>query len=122
MTRYYNGEVDTGYIVRDSTILMAPNGYHTVVSAPGYTTYYLWALAGNHRIQATADDPALSWVGRTVPMLRRWDIRRTSMILDQFRLDGRVALVTGRAKDWVKASPRRWPRPGPTWRGWIVRT
>jgi 5-deoxy-glucuronate isomerase len=70
MTRYYNGEVDTGYIVRDSTMLMAPNGYHTVVSAPGYTTYYLWALAGNHRIQATADDPALGWVGRTVPMLK----------------------------------------------------
>jgi 5-deoxy-glucuronate isomerase len=70
LTRYYNGEVDTGYVVRDNTILMAPNGYHTVVSAPGYTTYYLWALAGNHRIQATADDPALGWVGRTVPMLK----------------------------------------------------
>jgi len=70
LTRYYNAEVDTGYVIRDSTILMAPNGYHTVVSAPGYTTYYLWALAGNHRIQATADDPALAWVGRTVPMLK----------------------------------------------------
>jgi 5-deoxy-glucuronate isomerase len=70
LTRYYNAEVDTGYVIRDSTILMAPNGFHTVVSAPGYTTYYLWALAGNHRIQATADDPALAWVGRTVPMLK----------------------------------------------------
>jgi 5-deoxy-glucuronate isomerase len=70
LTRYYNGEVDTGYVIRDNTILMAPNGYHTVVSAPGYTTYYLWALAGNHRTQATTDDPALSWVGRTVPMLK----------------------------------------------------
>lgn len=70
MTRYYNGEIDSGYIVRDNTILMAPNGYHTVVSAPGYTMYYLWALAGNHRVQATADDPVLSWVGRTVPMLK----------------------------------------------------
>ncbi len=70
IARYYNGEIDMGYIVRDNTILMAPNGYHTVVSAPGYTTYYLWALAGNHRTQATADDPALSWVGRTVPMLK----------------------------------------------------
>jgi 5-deoxy-glucuronate isomerase len=69
LTRYYNDEIDTGYVVRDNTILMAPKGYHTVVSAPGYTTYYLWALAGNHRVQATADDPALSWVGRTVPML-----------------------------------------------------
>jgi 5-deoxy-glucuronate isomerase len=70
LTRYYNGEVDTGYVVRENTILMAPNGYHTVVSAPGYTTYYLWALAGNHRVQATTDDPALAWVGRTVPMLK----------------------------------------------------
>ena len=70
LTRYYNGEVDTGYVVRDNTILMAPNGYHTVTSAPGYTTYYLWALAGNQRVQATVDDPALAWVGRTVPMLK----------------------------------------------------
>ena len=70
MTRYYNGEVDTGYIVRDNTILMAPTGYHTVVSAPGYTTYYLWALAGNQRVQGTTDDPTLAWVSRTVPMLK----------------------------------------------------
>ncbi len=70
ITRYYNDEIDTGYIIRDNTILMAPKGYHTVVSAPGYTTYYLWALAGNHRTQATADDPALAWVGKTVPMLK----------------------------------------------------
>jgi 5-deoxy-glucuronate isomerase len=70
MCRYYNGDVDAGYIVRDNTILMAPNGYHTVVSAPGYTTYYLWALAGNQRVQGTVDDPALAWVSRTVPMLK----------------------------------------------------
>jgi 5-deoxy-glucuronate isomerase len=70
ITRYYTDEVDTGYIVRDNTILMAPKGYHTVVSAPGYTTYYLWALAGNQRVQATVDDPALAWVGRAVPMLK----------------------------------------------------
>lgn len=70
ITRYYNDEIDTGYIVRDNTILMAPKGYHTVVSAPGYMTYYLWALAGNHRVQATVDDPTLAWVARTVPMLK----------------------------------------------------
>jgi 5-deoxy-glucuronate isomerase len=70
LTRYYNDEIDTGYVVRDNTVLMTPKGYHTVVSAPGYTTYYLWALAGHHRVQAVADDPAYSWVGRTVPMLR----------------------------------------------------
>lgn len=70
LTRYYNDEVDTGFIVRDNTILMAPRGYHTVVSAPGYTTYYLWFLAGNHRVQAVVDDPTYAWVSRTVPMLR----------------------------------------------------
>ncbi len=70
IARYYNDEMDTGFIVRDSTILMAPKGFHTVVSAPGYTTYYLWFLAGNHRVQATADDPTFAWVGKTVPMLK----------------------------------------------------
>lgn len=68
---YYNdrGE-EENFTVRDNTVLMAPYGFHTVVSAPGYTTYYLWFLAGDHRIQATADDPALGWVGRTVMMLK----------------------------------------------------
>ncbi|MCB8965797.1 MAG: 5-deoxy-glucuronate isomerase [Chloroflexota bacterium] len=70
ITRFYNSEVDTGYIVHDNTILMMPNGYHTVVSAPGYTTYYLWFLAGNHRVQAVVEDANVGWVSRTVSMLR----------------------------------------------------
>lgn len=70
MVRYYNDEIDTGFIVKDNTILMAPNGYHTTNSAPGYNSYFLWVLAGNQRVQATVDDPALAWVGRTVPMLK----------------------------------------------------
>ena len=69
--RYYNEDgVEENYTVRDNTILMAPKGYHTVVSAPGYMTYYLWFLAGEHRHQATVDDPSLGWVSRTVPMLK----------------------------------------------------
>lgn len=70
MVRYYNHEVDEGYIIKDNTILMAPNGYHTTNSAPGYTCYFLWFMAGNQRVQAVREDPVLSWVGRTVPMLR----------------------------------------------------
>ena len=68
---YYNrqGE-EENFTIRDNTIMMAPSGYHTVVSAPGYATYYLWFLAGEHRVQATADDPTLGWVSRTVPMLQ----------------------------------------------------
>jgi len=68
--RYYNDEgVDENFTIRDNSLLMAPKGYHSVVSAPGYTTYYLWFLAGEHRNQATVDDPALGWVSKTVPML-----------------------------------------------------
>ncbi len=68
---YYNedGE-EENFTVRDNTIHMMPKGFHTVVSAPGYTTYYLWFLAGEQRVQATVDDPDLGWVGRTVPMLK----------------------------------------------------
>jgi 5-deoxy-glucuronate isomerase len=61
---------EENFTVRDNSIHMMPRGYHTVVSAPGYTTYYLWFLAGNQRIQATVDDPALGWVTRTIPMLK----------------------------------------------------
>jgi 5-deoxy-glucuronate isomerase len=71
IARHYNDRgLDANYTVRDNTILMAPDGYHSVVSAPGYMTYYLWFLAGEHRTQATANDPALGWVERTVPMLK----------------------------------------------------
>ncbi len=70
ITRFYDDAIDVGYTVRDNTILMIPHGYHTVVSAPGYTTYYLWFLAGNHRIQAVVEDANVGWVSKTVPMLR----------------------------------------------------
>ncbi len=68
---YYNDQgEEENFTVRDNTIMMAPLGYHTVVSAPGYTTYYLWFLAGEHRVQAVSGDPNLGWVDRTVSMLR----------------------------------------------------
>jgi 5-deoxy-glucuronate isomerase len=71
LCHYYNDDgEEENFTVLDNTIMMAPKGYHTVTSAPGYTTYYLWFLAGNHRIQATLDDPKLAWVTRAVPMLR----------------------------------------------------
>lgn len=68
---YYNEEgEDENFTIRDNSIHMMDKGYHTVVSAPGYTTYYLWFLAGNQRVQGVVDDPNLGWVGRTVPMLK----------------------------------------------------
>ena len=51
---------------------MMNKGFHSVVSAPGYTTYYLWFLAGNQRVQGVANDPTLGWVGRTVSMFKEY--------------------------------------------------
>jgi len=69
--RYYTEEGEEEYFtVRDNSLHMMARGYHTIVSAPGYTTYYLWFLAGNQRVQAVVDDPHLGWVGKTVGMLK----------------------------------------------------
>jgi 5-deoxy-glucuronate isomerase len=71
LCHYYNEEgEEENFTIRDNTIHMMPRGFHTVVSAPGYTTYYLWFLAGNQRVQAAVDDPAVGWVGKTVSMLK----------------------------------------------------
>jgi len=68
---YYNEEgEEENFTIRDNSIHMMTRGYHTAVSAPGYTTYYLWLLAGNQRVQATVDDPDVGWVGKTVGMLK----------------------------------------------------
>lgn len=70
LVRCYDDHNDTAYVARDNSILLVDEGYHTVVSAPGFTTYYLWALAGSQRTQAVVEDPQLAWVSRTVPMLK----------------------------------------------------
>jgi 5-deoxy-glucuronate isomerase len=71
LCHYYNSEgEEENFTIRDNSIGMMPRGYHTVVSAPGYSTYYMWFLAGNGRIQGSVDDPALGWVSKTVPMLK----------------------------------------------------
>ncbi len=69
--RMYTDEgYEENFTVRNHGMHMMPSGYHTVVSAPGYTTYYLWFLAGVGRTQGAVEDADLAWVGRTVPMLR----------------------------------------------------
>lgn len=69
--RMYTDEgYEENFTARDHGMQMMPEGYHTVVSAPGYTTYYLWALAGTQRTQGAHEDTDLAWVGRSVPVLR----------------------------------------------------
>jgi len=54
--------LDETLTVRDREMVLIPEGYHPVVSAHGYTTYYLNALAGSARSLAASDDPQYEWV------------------------------------------------------------
>ncbi len=54
--------IDAVLIAHDNDVVLVPEGYHPVASAPGYTTYYLNILAGSAQSLANVDDPAHSWV------------------------------------------------------------
>lgn len=54
--------IDAVMIAQNHDMVLVPEGYHPVVSAHGYTTYYLNFLAGSAQSLANADDPAHSWV------------------------------------------------------------
>lgn len=45
--------------------VLVPEGYHPVVSAPGYTTYYLNVLAGSVQKLTNQDDPRYAWVNES---------------------------------------------------------
>ncbi len=70
IARHYGEGYEDNHTVRDNTLLMMPHGYHTYVGAPGFTSYYLWFLAGEHRRQGVSADPDTGWINNTVPMLR----------------------------------------------------
>ena len=42
--------------------VLLPYGYHPVSAAPGYSLYYLWAMAGDERKLALYEDPAHRWI------------------------------------------------------------
>jgi len=50
---------------QDNCAVLVPEGYHPVVGAPGYTTYYLNVLAGSAQSLANQDDPSYSWVKKS---------------------------------------------------------
>jgi 5-deoxy-glucuronate isomerase len=51
------------YLLHDGDTVVLPKGYHPVASAPGYTLYYFWALAGEERrYGAWSDDPKHAWL------------------------------------------------------------
>lgn len=54
--------IDVLVRAEDNCAVIIPEGYHPVVSAPGYTTYYLNVLAGSAQSLANQDDPRYAWV------------------------------------------------------------
>lgn len=59
---YTSGGLDELVLARPDHLVLVPEGYHPVVSAHGYTTYYLNVLAGSAQSLANVDDPAYAWV------------------------------------------------------------
>jgi 5-deoxy-glucuronate isomerase len=57
-----NRSLDAVMLAQHHDVVLVPEGYHPVVSAHGYTTYYLNFLAGSAQSLANADDPTHRWV------------------------------------------------------------
>ena len=57
--------IDALVRAENNCAVLVPEGYHPVVSAPGYTTYYLNVLAGSAQTLANQDDPKYTWVKET---------------------------------------------------------
>lgn len=57
--------IDAVVMAQQHDAVLVPEGYHPVVSAHGYTTYYLNFLAGSAQSLANSDDPAYAWVKDT---------------------------------------------------------
>ncbi|MBQ2734656.1 MAG: 5-deoxy-glucuronate isomerase, partial [Clostridia bacterium] len=57
-----DGSVDESYRVKNNELVEFPYGYHTTVSTPGYQTYFLWLMAGDHQGFNRSSDPDHAWV------------------------------------------------------------
>jgi 5-deoxy-glucuronate isomerase len=57
--------IDALMLAQNHDAVLVPEGYHPVVSAHGYTTYYINFLAGSAQSLANSDDPAYAWVKNT---------------------------------------------------------
>ncbi|MEX0599139.1 MAG: 5-deoxy-glucuronate isomerase [Rhodothermales bacterium] len=74
---------DEVVMAKDQDVVLVPEGYHPVVSPPGYTTYYLNVLAGSAQSLANTDDPAHAWVKDTYttrnPAIPIYDVPESSL-------------------------------------------
>lgn len=66
-----DGEIDEAYRVKSDELVEFPRGYHTTVGAPGYNTYFLWLMAGEHQGFFRSNDPDHAWVGAVENMVKK---------------------------------------------------
>lgn len=64
LQRIYNDDRsrDTAYVIQNDDVIYIAEGYHPVVTAPGYSLYYLWVLAGKDRHLYSHIDPTHQWL------------------------------------------------------------
>ena len=60
-----DGHLDELMLVHENQLVMVPEGYHPVVTAHGYSAYYLNFLAGGVASLTASDDPQYTWVKST---------------------------------------------------------
>ena len=59
---YTKKEEKKSRIVSDNDILYVKEGYHAIVSAPGFDFYYLWALSSKDRKFICSQDDDYNWI------------------------------------------------------------
>ena len=57
-----DGKLDEAYRVKNDELVEFPYGYHTTVATPGYATYFLWLMAGDHQGFNRSNDPEHAWI------------------------------------------------------------
>lgn len=59
-----NRSIDETLTVQDHHTVLIPEGYHPVATAPGYSMYYLWIMAGTNRRFLSRQDPDHRWIAQ----------------------------------------------------------
>ena len=62
----YGDATEVVRVVREGQVQRIASGYHPVASAPGYSMYYLWALAGDSDVLMPSLDPVHAWTDKGV--------------------------------------------------------
>lgn len=66
-----DGGIDETYTVKNDDLVEFPRGYHTTVGAPGYNTYILWMMAGEHQGFFRVNDPTHDWVAAVENLVKK---------------------------------------------------